>query len=98
MIGQTLGHYSILKKLGEGGMGAVYLAEDSRLNRKIALKVLPKEMADEPERIRATLGRRETIFGDDIVQIMLDTFLDERRAYSFICNPYGVQFGVHHGR
>lgn len=57
-----------------------------------ALHVVFLAFDDAPERIRATLGRRETIFGDDIVQIMLDTFLDERRAYSFICNPYGVQF------
>ncbi|HEX6850470.1 MAG TPA: DUF5916 domain-containing protein [Candidatus Polarisedimenticolaceae bacterium] len=46
----------------------------------------------EPEKIRARWSRREQIFGDDIVQIMVDTFRDERRAYSFICNPLGVQF------
>ncbi len=47
---------------------------------------------DEPGKIRANLSRRENIFGDDIVQIMVDTFRDRRRAYSFICNPFGVQF------
>jgi hypothetical protein len=46
----------------------------------------------EPERIRARWTRREQVFGDDIVQVMVDTFRDERRAYSFICNPLGVQF------
>lgn len=46
----------------------------------------------EPAKIRARWSRREQIFGDDIVQIMVDTFRDERRAYSFICNPLGVQF------
>ena len=47
---------------------------------------------DEPEKIRASLGSRENVFGDEIVEIQLDTFYDQRRAYTFICNPYGVQF------
>jgi serine/threonine protein kinase len=58
--GSTLSHYRIVSKIGAGGMGEVYLAQDTKLDRKIALKILPAEVAAHPDRMKRFVQEAKT--------------------------------------
>ena len=51
MVGKTISHYQVLEKIGEGGMGEVYHATDTKLNRDVAIKVLPEQFTQDPQRL-----------------------------------------------
>ncbi|MGI9068085.1 MAG: serine/threonine protein kinase [Pyrinomonadaceae bacterium] len=61
MVGQVVGHYQIVAPLGKGGMGEVYLASDAKLDRKVALKLLPAAFTDNKDRLRRFIQEAKTV-------------------------------------
>src|SRR5947207_10062331 len=83
MIGRTISHYQVLEKLGSGGMGEIYKAQDSRLNRMVAIKVLSRHAAGDEERRRRLIKEAQaasSLNHPNIITIY-DILSDEESEY-----------------
>jgi Tol biopolymer transport system component/tRNA A-37 threonylcarbamoyl transferase component Bud32 len=88
MIGKTISHYRILEKLGEGGMGVVYKARDTRLERFVALKILPAERMIDPERKRRFVQEARAASSLNHPHIVTVHDIDEADGAHFIAMEY----------
>jgi len=84
LIGQTLSHFRITAKLGEGGMGEVYRAEDTKLKREVALKVLPSELAGSQERLERFQREAETLAALDHPNIVTIYSVEQAEGVHFL--------------
>ena len=88
MIGQTISHYRIIEKLGRGGMGEVYLAEDKRLARRVAIKFLPAEVATDERAKQLLLREAKTAATLDHPNICAIYEIGQEDNHSFIVLQY----------
>jgi eukaryotic-like serine/threonine-protein kinase len=100
MIGSTISHYRVTGKLGVGGMGVVYEAEDLRLARRVALKFLPEELAGDPEAARRLQREAQMIGCLNHPNICTIYEIDEHEGSAFIAmeRVEGVNLKLHIAR
>ena len=88
MIGQTISHYKILDKLGEGGMGLVYKARDTHLDRFVAIKVLPPEKVADPDRKKRFVQEAKAASALNHPNIITIHDIDQSEGIDFIAMEY----------
>src|SRR5438105_4538288 len=86
--GTKLGRYEIRSQLGKGGMGEVYLAQDSQLDRKVALKILPADVADNKDRMRRFVQEAKAASALNHPNIITIYEIDETDSGHFIANEF----------
>src|SRR6516162_4329680 len=86
--GTKLGRYEIRSQLGAGGMGEVYLAEDTRLDRKVALKILAKEVASDPDRMKRFVQEAKAASALNHPNIITIYEIDQTDATPFIATEF----------
>ena len=84
MIGTQLNHYKLIRRLGGGGTGDVYVAEDTTLDRQVALRVLPAELAADPERLASLEREAKAIAALDHPNIVTTYTIEQADDVRFI--------------
>src|SRR5438874_6332582 len=86
--GTHLGRYEIRAQIGEGGMGEVYLAQDTKLDRKVALKILPADVADHPDRMKRFVQEAKAASGLNHPNIITIHEIDQTDSGHFIATEF----------
>src|SRR3989442_1957483 len=86
--GTKLGRYEIRSKIGEGGMGEVYLAQDTKLDRKVALKILPAEVAAHSDRMKRFVQEAKSASALNHPNIITIHEIDETDSINFIATEF----------
>src|SRR5512132_1600819 len=84
----TLSHYRIISKLGEGGMGEVYLAQDTKLDRKVALKILPEDVANDQSRMQRFIQEAKTVSALNHPNILTIHEIEQVDSIQFIATEF----------